>query len=167
MIRREDYPYAVLAVCWLLFVGLFIVAALWNMVYASPTKAEIIARKYGIEPALLQSVCDIESSWRPHVTGDSGNSIGLCQLNPETALRMFPKHWNGDLPYPQRVAAMRKLLFNPEANMSIAAIYLRYLLRKYDGDVTLAVFAYNAGESHSAVLHVSKVKRKMAETYAP
>lgn len=166
-VKREDYPYAVFVACWLLFVVLFVFGAVWSIVFASPSHAEIIARKHGIEPALLQAVCETESDWRPRVTGDGGNSIGLCQLNPETALRMFPRNWNGNLTYPQRVAAMRKLLFIPEANLSIAAVYLKYLIAKYDGDVTLALVAYNAGENHSVVRHVSKVKRKMVETYAP
>lgn len=143
-----------------------IVIALASVCSASPSQADAIARKYGIDPALLQSVCEAESDWRPQAIGDGGKSIGLCQINPETALRMFPKYWNGDLSYQQRVDAMRKLLFNPEANMAIAAIYLKYLIAKYHGDVTLAVAAYNAGESSSVVKHIVKVKRKMAHTYA-
>jgi len=166
-LKREDYPYAVFAIAWLIMIAIVIIHVLLNVVFASPIQAETIARKYGLEPAVLQAVCETESDWRPHVTGDGGKSIGLCQLNPETALRMFPKHWNGKLSYVQRVAAMRKLLFDPQANMEIAAIYLRYLIVKYDGDVTLAIVAYNAGEWHKAVLHTAKVRRKMADTYAP
>lgn len=151
---------------WLSMMVLIIVAALWSVCFASPSRADAIARKHGIDPALLQAVCEAESDWRPRAIGDGGKSIGLCQINPETALRMFPKYWHGDLSYEQRVDAMRKLLFNPEANMAIAAIYLKYLIAKYHGDVTLAVAAYNAGESSSVVKHITKVKRKMAETYA-
>ena len=33
-------------------------------------------------------------------------------------------------------------------NISYGAYYMRYLLRRYDGDVTLAVAAYNAGETN-------------------
>lgn len=158
--------YAVLGLFWFGLMVLIIAGAFWNVCFASPSRADTIARKHGIDPALLQAVCETESDWRPKVVGDAGKSIGLCQLNPETALRMFPKYWHGDLAYQQRVAAMRKLLFIPDVNLSIAAIYLKYLIAKYDGDVTLALAAYNAGESSSVVKHIMKVKRKMAETYA-
>ena len=33
-------------------------------------------------------------------------------------------------------------------NISYGTYYMRYLLRRYDGDVTLAVAAYNAGETN-------------------
>lgn len=158
--------YAVFGWCWLSLMLVFIVGSVWSVCFASPSRADAIARKHGIDPALLQAVCEAESDWQPQAIGDGGKSIGLCQISPETALRMFPKYWHGDLPYTQRVDAMRKLLFNPEANMSIAAIYLKYLIAKYDGDVTLAVAAYNSGEHSAVVKHITKVKRKMAETYA-
>lgn len=163
MIRRKDYPYAVFAVCWLLMVVLLIVSVIWSKVFASPSMADEVARQHGIEPALLKAVCETESSWRPHVTGDGGESIGLCQIKPETALRMFPKHWHADKPQHERLAAMRRLLFKPDANLKIAAIYLKYLIAKYDGNVTLAIAAYNAGENHNAVIHTRKVLRRMNE----
>ena len=39
-------------------------------------------------------------------------------------------------------------LATPQVNISYGAYYLRYLLRRYDGDVALAVAAYNAGETN-------------------
>lgn len=157
MSLKQTMLYAVVAaiVLWML------VDASCQKASASPNDADRIARQYNIDPVLLKAVCETESSWRPHVTGDNGQSIGLCQLNPETALRLFPKHWHGKLSYAQRVAAMRKLLFDPNANMAIAAIYLKYLIAKYRGDITMALLAYNAGENHSAVRHIEKIKSKM------
>lgn len=179
VIRREDYPYAVFAACWLLFVVLFIAVVLWNVVFASPSQSDTISKKYGIEPALLKAVCETESNWRAHAIGDDGKSIGLCQINPETALRMFPKDWYGNLPYKRRVTEMRKLLLDPEANMHIAAVYLKHLMVKYD-DVTLVLMAWNAGEwfvdsryecrkqyTRTVFCFVGKVRRKMVENHAP
>ncbi len=39
-------------------------------------------------------------------------------------------------------------LATPQVNISYGSYYLRYLLRQYDGDVPLAVAAYNAGETN-------------------
>ena len=39
-------------------------------------------------------------------------------------------------------------LATPQVNISYGAYYLRYLLRRYDGSETLAVAAYNAGETN-------------------
>jgi soluble lytic murein transglycosylase-like protein len=59
-------------------------------------------------------------------------AIGLTQLMPRTARWMGPGISTRDLR-------------NPEVNVRIGLAYLRYLLDRYDGDLHLALLAYNRG----------------------
>ena len=65
---------------------------------------------------------------------------GLMQITPATAA--FIARDSGGTAFAQADLA------TPQVNISYGAYYLRYLLRRYDGDVTLAVAAYNAGETN-------------------
>ncbi len=83
--------------------------------------------KYNIEPSLVKAVIKTESNWDAAVVSQKG-AMGLMQLMPSTANDM-------DVRDP----------FNPEENIEGGIRYLRYLLNKFDGDLTLALAAYNAG----------------------
>ena len=65
---------------------------------------------------------------------------GLMQITPQTAA--FIARDSGGTAFVQGDLA------TPQVNISYGAYYMRYLLRRYDGDVTLAVAAYNAGETN-------------------
>jgi len=84
------------------------------------------AQAYGIEPAFVRSVAQIESGLRQRAISPKG-AIGLMQLMPATA---------ADLQVNPNEAA---------ANASGGARYLRELLLRYQGDSVLALAAYNAG----------------------
>ncbi len=85
------------------------------------------SKKYNIEPSLIKAVIKTESNWDPSVVSRKG-AIGLMQLMPFTAKEMGVKN-----------------PFNPEENIEGGIKYLRYLLDKFNGDLTLALAAYNAG----------------------
>lgn len=85
------------------------------------------AKRYRLDPALLRAVIKVESDFRPHVISRKG-AVGLMQLTPDTAATL-------------RVADIH----DPMQNIRGGAKQLRHLLRLYDGDVTLALAAYNAG----------------------
>ncbi|SFF70335.1 Sel1 repeat-containing protein [Duganella sp. CF458] len=87
-----------------------------------------LAPEYQIEPALALAVIAVESGFR-HTAVSPKDARGLMQLIPATAARFCVLD-----------------AFNPEQNLRGGLAYLRWLLARYSGDVTLATAAYNAGE---------------------
>jgi soluble lytic murein transglycosylase-like protein len=87
-----------------------------------------LAPEYGIHPGLAFAVIRAESNFNPQAVSHK-NAQGLMQLIPETAARF-------------RVSKP----FDPEQNIRGGLSYLRWLLAYFEGNVALAVAAYNAGE---------------------
>jgi len=85
------------------------------------------AKRYRLEPALLRAVIKAESDFRQHVVSRKG-AIGLMQLTPDTAATL-------------RVANVHDSV----ENIRGGAKQLRRLLNLYQGDLPLALAAYNAG----------------------
>jgi len=88
---------------------------------------EAAGRRYNISPNLLKAVAQVESNFRPNVTSRAG-AQGIMQLMPATA-----RHLGVSDP------------FDPEQNIMGGARYLRELLDRFDGDISLALASYNAG----------------------
>ena len=107
-----------------------------------PLRHEDIIRQQaadkGIEADLIAAVIYEESRFRDQ-TSHAG-ARGLMQITPETAA--FIARDSGGTRFTQ------KDLATPQINISYGAYYLRYLLRRYEGNVGLAVAAYNAGETN-------------------
>jgi soluble lytic murein transglycosylase-like protein len=110
------------------------------------------AQHVGIDARLLQSVVSAESGFNPNAVSPK-MAAGLMQLMPATAER-FGVHDR----------------FDPRENVRGGATYLRMLLKKYKGDLALALAAFNAGESKVAAFggvppyqetqsYVAKIKR--------
>ena len=102
---------------------------------------DIIRQQAGekdIDPALIAAVIYEESKFRDQ-TSHAG-ARGLMQITPSTA--EFIARDSGGTRFTQADLA------TPQVNISYGAYYLRYLLRRYDGNETLAVAAYNAGETN-------------------
>ena len=85
------------------------------------------AKRYRLDPALLRAVIKAESDFRQHVVSKKG-AIGLMQLTPDTAATL-------------RVANV----YDSVENIHGGARQLRHLLNRYQGDLPLALAAYNAG----------------------
>ena len=91
-----------------------------------------------LDPSLLAAVIYAESRFRD-ATSHAG-ARGLMQITPATA--EFIARDSGGTRFTQADLA------TPQINISYGAYYLRYLLRRYDDNETLALAAYNAGEGN-------------------
>lgn len=89
---------------------------------------ERVAERHRLDPDLLTALVEVESGRDASARSRKG-ALGLAQLMPETARRFGARD-----------------LLDAEENLEAAARYLRYLLRRYRGDIRLALAAWNAGE---------------------
>jgi hypothetical protein len=81
-----------------------------------------------LDARLVLSVIAVESAFDAHAVSQK-NAMGLMQLTAETAARFGVRD-----------------PFDPEQNIRGGTTYLRWLLQRFAGDLTLALAAYNAGE---------------------
>jgi len=88
-----------------------------------------IAPEYRVHPQLVLSVIEVESRFDT-VALSPKNAKGLMQLIPETAARFGVRN-----------------AYDAAQNVRGGTAYLQWLLAYYQGDVTLAAAAYNAGEA--------------------
>ncbi|MGM9485302.1 transglycosylase SLT domain-containing protein [Roseateles sp. NT4] len=89
---------------------------------------KLVAPEYQLSPALVLAVMATESNFDP-LAESPKRAQGLMQLLPETGARFG-------------VVRLR----DPSQNIRGGMAYLRWLLAYFEGDVMLAVAAYNAGE---------------------
>lgn len=86
------------------------------------------ADRHNVDPALVRAVVETESNWNPSAYSRKGAG-GLMQLIPTTAHRYGAND-----------------VFNPQQNVDAGVRHLKWLLERYNGNLDLALAAYNAGE---------------------
>lgn len=87
---------------------------------------------YGVDKQLLLAVAKTESSFQPNAVSASG-AVGVMQLMPKTAASLGVTD-----------------AYDAYQNIMGGAKYLSQLLSRYNGDVSLALAAYNAGSRNVA-----------------
>lgn len=93
-----------------------------------------VAIYYGINPVIFYRLIKTESSFRSFAISPM-QAIGLGQIRESTAFYIHTEHKRG-------------LLFVPVYNLKLSAKYLIYLLRRYNGNWSLVLAAYNWGETN-------------------
>jgi soluble lytic murein transglycosylase-like protein len=89
---------------------------------------EAAAHSAGVEPNLLRAVIVVESGFNSRAVSKRG-AVGLMQLMPATAARFGVSN-----------------RYDPRQNVRGGALYLGFLINRFDKNVRLALAAFNAGE---------------------
>lgn len=96
------------------------------------------AGQFGLEPWHVAAVVCCESGFRADAVSGAG-ARGLMQIMPETGLWLAGK-------FDEAEGYTDEALFEPETNLKYGCWFLNWLMRRYDGDRTLATAAYHAGQ---------------------
>lgn len=108
-----------------------------------------VAKRHDVDPALVKAIVQAESAFNPDAVSSSG-ARGLMQVLPQTASR-FSIHD----------------LTDPRQNLKAGVLYLKHLIDLFDGNVVMAVAAYNAGPTqvrrHRGVPPYAETRRYLSK----
>lgn len=97
------------------------------------------SEKYGLSPYLIASIIKVESNFNPKALSKK-NAMGLLQITESTgkwiAEKLDIKNFNSEI------------LYVPEINIKMGCWYFDYLMKYYEGNLQLALAAYNGGQGN-------------------
>ena len=99
---------------------------------------ENASKTHGVDSALVHAVITAESGYNPGAISKAG-ARGLMQLMPDTAARYGVRN-----------------ISDPQENINGGVRYLRDLITMFNGNLELAVAAYNAGEN-AVIRHGNRI----------
>jgi len=102
------------------------------------------ARAHKVDPMLIKAIIKTESAFNYRAVSPKG-AQGLMQLMPATA-----KDLNVKDP------------FNPRENIYGGTKYIKWLLKRFDGDVRLSLAAYNAGPARIKKKKIPRIPETIA-----
>ena len=110
-------------------------------------KIKKTARSHGVDEDLVREVVRAESNFNPHAVSGAG-AKGLMQLMDRTAQAMHVRN-----------------VYDPEENLAGGTKYLKSLLERFDGNIGVALAAYNAGPTRVSRLGIT-TDEELKEKYA-
>lgn len=130
---------------YIIFLALFIVALLFigapvRRMYVPKKYCPLLkqyAGRYDIDWLLVSSIVFYESRYRPKVVSPKG-AMGLMQVMPATSIESAAKLGLNEFEVDD--------LFKPKVNLDIGCFYFSRMLKEFDGDILLALAAYNGGK---------------------
>lgn len=87
-----------------------------------------------IDPAVVLAIIDTESGYDANALGDKGRSFGLMQVQARWHVERMDRLGCTDL-------------LNPYENVAVGVDILSELITYYDGNIEMALVAYNAGQT--------------------
>lgn len=131
------YVYAIfILICTLVYLGYIFVCKTY--IYPTRYNRYVLdaAARYNVDPYLIFSIIKQESKFDKNACS-SKNAKGLMQLLDSTAQEMAI-----DI---EEVTSTNLDMFDAKTNIHIGTKYFRTLIDRYDGNIHLAICAYNAG----------------------
>lgn len=140
--RRLTWHLKIL--CGLAIAVLVVIAAgpiIWRILYPLPYRPfiEKYATANNLDPMLVAAVIKVESGFRPDAVSPK-DARGLMQVLPSTgawiATQIAIPNYNDTM------------LYDPEVNVRLGCWYLGNLLRQFEGQLPIALAAYNGGRGN-------------------
>jgi len=121
-----------------IFLYIIVMAILRVVFYPTRYKEEVerAAENYSVDPYLIYSVIKQESKFKADASSAKGAS-GLMQLLPTTAQEVAVSI--------NSIDETNFDIYDAETNIYIGVKYLSELIERYDGNIYIAIAAYNAG----------------------
>jgi soluble lytic murein transglycosylase-like protein len=128
------------------------------------SRLRTIARELGLAPRLALGMAQVESGFDHGAVSPRG-AIGVMQVMPQLA--------------GERFEVEADMLFDPEVNIRVGLLHMKYLLDRFNDNLDLSLAAYNAGARRVVLAgyrvphisetreYVKKVKQAMNDYVAP
>ncbi|MEF2968405.1 lytic transglycosylase domain-containing protein [Paenibacillus sp. M1] len=98
------------------------------------------ADNYGVDPLMIAAIIKVESNYKPGAESKKG-ALGIMQIMPDTAKWIMKQARLEEVP-------LERVKRETGTNIELGSWYLKFLSKKFDGNMTAVIAAYNAGQSN-------------------